>query len=397
MSTKNNIAIARRISAITEYYFSHKLREIESLKKAGKNILMLGIGSPDMPPHPTVVAALHAASNEVGAHGYQPYRGLPILREAMCEWYKRWYDVHLNPSTEVLPLMGSKEGIVHLCLAFIHDGDRVLIPNPGYPTYRSAVHMAGGECVEYTLDEQHQWYPHMEELERIVTTPAARKVTMMWLNYPHMPTGQTPTAELFETLIAFGKRHNILMCHDNPYSFILNRTPTSILHVAGAKECAVELNSLSKSHNMAGWRVGMLVGAQERIEAVLRCKINMDSGMFFPIQKAVIAALSLEQEWYGGLNTVYAERKEIVCDILHALGCSFDKRHTGMFVWAKVPDAYTDGETFAADLLHRAGVFVVPGSVFGSAGSQYIRASLCCPTEQLIAARQRIVTKEGVL
>lgn len=396
MNTDTNTAVARRLHRITEYYFVHKLREVEILKKEGRDILMLGIGSPDMPPHPTVIAALNDASSNPYAHRYQPYRGLPTVREAMSTWYEQWYGVVLNPATEVLPLMGSKEGIVHLCLAFVNEGDRVLVPNPGYPTYRSAVHLAGGECVEYALDEQHQWYPNMEELERIAANPAKRKVAMMWVNYPHMPTGQASTPELFEVLVAFGRKHNILVCHDNPYSFILNDTPASILQIEGAKECAVELNSLSKSHNMAGWRVGMLLGAQERLDTVLRCKSNMDSGMFFPIQQAVGVALSLGREWYANLNAVYAERKELLCDILHAVGCSFDKQCMGMFAWAKVPERYANGEAFANDLLHHMGVFVVPGSVFGSAGKHYVRASLCCPTEQLLMAHQRI-TKGGTL
>lgn len=389
---------SKRLEGIGEYYFSQKLREIEELNRQGKNIINLGIGSPDQPPHPDVIRVLQEESAKPNVHAYQSYKGSPVLRNAIAEWYRQWYGVGLNPDTEILPLIGSKEGIMHICMTYLDEGDGALVPNPGYPTYRSAVKLAGGTCIDYTLSSDKGWAPDFEELETLVTTgggAAGRaagggRIKLMWVNYPHMPTGQIPDGGLFEKLVAFGKKHQILICHDNPYSFILNDQPMSLLSVAGAKDVVIELNSLSKSQNMAGWRVGSLVGAKQRIDEVLRFKSNMDSGMFLPVQLAAAKALSLGKEWYDSVNATYRERRTKVFDMLEMLGCDFSKNQVGMFVWAKIPAGYKDGYELSDRVLHGSGVFITPGGIFGPAGQGYVRVSLCSPGEKIQESIERV-------
>lgn len=377
---------SKRLEGIGEYYFSQKLREIEELNKFGKNIINLGIGSPDMPPHPEVINTLQEESAKPTVHAYQSYKGSLVLRKAISDWYNRWYQVELNPDTEILPLIGSKEGIMHICMTYLDKGDEVLVPNPGYPTYRSAVKLAGGKCVEYKLTQKNNYEPDFDKLEK----KKLKKVKLMFVNYPQMPTGQLPSKELFEKLVAFGRKNNILIIHDNPYSFILNDNPQSLLHIEGAKDCVLELNSLSKSHNMAGWRVGMLSGAKERIEEVLRFKSNMDSGMFLPVQLAAAKALSLGKEWHDDVNAVYRKRRERVFELLQFLGCKFSKEQAGMFVWAKIPSQYKDGFVLSDEVLYKSNVFITPGGIFGSAGDKYVRISLCSTEEKFEEAIQRI-------
>src|SRR5690349_15937226 len=345
--------IAKRMEGVSEYYFSQKLREIELLNKEGKNIINLGIGSPDLPPHPDVIRTLQEEAAKPGVHGYQGYKGIPALRQAFADWYQQWYNVVLDPDTEILPLIGSKEGIMHVCMTYVNEGDIVLVPNPGYPTYTSAAKLAGGKIVEYKLTEENNWFPDFEEIEKI-----GKGARLMFVNYPQMPTGQQPTKELFEQLVAFAKKNNILICHDNPYSFILNDQPMSLLSVDGAKEVVIELNSLSKSHNMAGWRVGMLCGAKERIEEVLRFKSNMDSGMFLPLQVAAATALKLGKEWHDALNAEYAERRKKVFLLLDKLDCTYSKDQAGMFVWARIPSTYKNGFELSDKILQQAKVFI---------------------------------------
>jgi LL-diaminopimelate aminotransferase len=380
------ITTSKRLDGIGEYYFSQKLREIDELNKSGKNIINLGIGSPDLPPHHDVIKVLQEESAKPNVHAYQSYKGSPILRNAIANWYKEWYHVDVNPDTEILPLIGSKEGIMHICMTYLNEGDAALLPNPGYPTYRSAVKLAGGICIDYDLKEEKNWFPDFEELEK----KDLSKVKLMWVNYPQMPTGKLPTKKMFESLIAFGKKHSILICHDNPYSFILNDEPMSLLNINGAKEIVIELNSLSKSQNMAGWRIGMLVGAKERIDEVLRFKSNMDSGMFLPMQLAAAKALSLGKDWYESVNKVYADRRKIVFELLNLLNCQFDETQAGMFVWAKIPNDYTDGFELSDKILYNANVFITPGGIFGSAGEKYVRVSLCSTVEKLQSSINRV-------
>lgn len=380
------ITTAKRLNGIGEYYFSRKLREIDELNRQGRQVINLGIGSPDLPPHPDVIEVLQRESAKPNVHAYQNYKGVSALRKAFAEWYEKWYHVNLDPDTDILPLIGSKEGIMHICMTYLDDGDQVLVPNPGYPTYRSAVKLAGGECVDYELKEENNYYPDFTLLEK----QDLSKVKLMWVNYPQMPTGQPASRELFEKLVAFGTKHSILICHDNPYSFILNETPLSLLAIPGAMDVAIELNSLSKSGNMAGWRVGVLCGAKERIDEVLRFKSNMDSGMFLPIQLAAAKALSLGGEWYSGVNAVYRERRAKVYELLNILGCSYSKDQAGMFLWARVPSGYQDGYALSDDILYNSNVFITPGGIFGSAGEQYIRVSLCGSVERFEEAIQRI-------
>jgi LL-diaminopimelate aminotransferase len=378
---------SRRLEGIGEYYFSTKLREIDELNKQGKTVINLGIGSPDLPPHPEVIRVLQEESARPNVHAYQSYKGSPVLRKAIAEWYKQWYGVELNPDTEILPLIGSKEGIMHICMTYLNEGDGALVPNPGYPTYRSAVKLAGGECIDYTLTGEGGWFPDFAELERLA---GGGRIKLMWVNYPQMPTGQLPDREVFEKLVAFGKKHDILICHDNPYSFILNDKPMSLLAVPGAKEVVIELNSLSKSQNMAGWRVGTLSGAKERIDEVLRFKSNMDSGMFLPVQLAAAKALSLGKDWYDSVNAVYRERRGYVFELLELLKCTFSKDQVGMFVWAKIPEGYADGYALSDRVLYEAGVFITPGGIFGPAGQGYVRVSLCTPVEKFKEGINRI-------
>lgn len=377
---------SKRLEGIGEYYFSQKLREIDELNKQGKNIINLGIGSPDLPPHPDVIKTLQEEAARPSTHAYQNYKGSPLLRNAIADWYHTWYHVKLDPDTEILPLIGSKEGIMHICMTYLNEGDEALIPNPGYPTYSSAVKLAGGKAVAYELTEANNWEPDFEALEKT----DLGKVKLLWVNYPHMPTGQLPTHALFEKIVAFGKKHHILICHDNPYSFILNEAPASLLSVEGAKEVVIELNSLSKSHNMAGWRVGMLCGARERIGDILRFKSNMDSGMFLPVQLAAAKALHLGKEWYEGINAIYAKRREKVFELLTVLNCEFSKTQVGMFVWAGIPENYKNGYELSDHVLYHSNVFITPGGIFGNAGDGYIRVSLCGSIEKFEEAIKRI-------
>ncbi len=382
------MSTSKRLDGIGEYYFSQKLREIEQLNLAGKNIISLGIGSPDMPPHPEVIKILQEESAKATVHGYQSYKGSLVLRKAISEWYQRWYNVKLDPNSEILPLMGSKEGIVHICMTYLEEGDKVFIPNPGYPTYQSAVKLAGGETVFYELEESNDYKPDFGKLTSYIKDQGP--VKLMFVNYPNMPTGQLPDRDLFEDLVKFAKAHDILVIHDNPYSFILNDKLMSLLAVNGALENVIELNSLSKSHNMAGWRVGMLCASANRIEEVLRFKSNMDSGMFLPIQLAAAKALSLGKEWHEEVNSIYLKRRNKVYELLEKIGCSFFKEQAGLFVWAKIPPRYDDGYALSDDLLYNSNVFITPGGIFGSAGNKYIRASLCLEEKKIEEAIKRI-------
>lgn len=385
-NTESKVVIAKRLEGIGEYYFSQKLREIDELNKAGKQIINLGIGSPDLPPHPEVIKALHEEAMKPNQHAYQNYKGSPILRNAIAKWYGKWYGVALNADTEILPLIGSKEGIMHICMTYLNEGDAVLIPNPGYPTYRSAAKIAGGTLIEYKLEKENNWFPDFAAIEK----NDLQNVKLMFVNYPQMPTGQLPTIAMFEELVAFAKKHDILLVHDNPYSFILNDQPMSLLSVPGARAVAIELNSLSKSHNMAGWRIGMLVGNQERINEVLRFKSNMDSGMFLPLQLAAAKALELEQDWHDEVNKVYQTRREKVFQLLQLLNCEFDNSQAGMFVWAGIPAKYKDGYELSDQVLYQSNVFITPGGIFGSAGDNYVRVSLCSTEAKIDEAIQRI-------
>lgn len=378
---------AKRLEGIGEYYFSQKLREIDTLNKEGKNIINLGIGSPDLPPHPDVIKVLQEESAKPNTHAYQGYKGSPVLRNAIAAWYKKWYNADLNADSEILPLIGSKEGIMHICMTYLNEGDFVLIPNPGYPTYRSAATIAGGKCLEYNLTKENNWFPDFKDMENSLHM---NRVKLMFVNYPQMPTGQLPTKALFAELVAFAKKYNILLVHDNPYSFILNEQPESLLSVPGAKDCAIELNSLSKSHNMAGWRVGVLCGAKERIDDVLRFKSNMDSGMFLPLQLAAAKALELDKDWHDSINAIYKRRREKVFELLTLLNCDFDTTQAGMFVWASIPANYKDGYEVSDKVLYGANVFITPGGIFGSAGNKYVRVSLCTKEEKFDEAIERI-------
>ncbi len=380
------LEVADRLAGIEEYYFSQKLREIDEMNKAGKQVINLGIGSPDLPPHPDVIKTLREEATKPNQHGYQNYKGSPVLRNAILKWYKKWYNVELNADTEILPLIGSKEGIMHICMTYINEGDIVLIPNPAYPTYKSAAKIAGGNVHAYALSKENNWFPDFRELEKI----DLEKVRLMFVNYPQMPTGQLPTKEMFAALIAFAKKHHILICHDNPYSFILNDKPMSMLSFEGAKDVVIELNSLSKSHNMAGWRIGMLCGAKERIEEVLRFKSNMDSGMFLPMQLAAAKALELGQDWHDSVNAIYKKRRKLVFGLLRLLKCAFDENQAGLFVWAAIPAEYKDGYELSDKVLKDSNVFITPGGIFGNAGDKYIRVSLCATEEKIAEAINRI-------
>jgi LL-diaminopimelate aminotransferase len=382
---------ANRLEGIGEYYFSKKLREIEELNREGKNIISLGIGSPDQAPHPDVIRVLHEESSKPNTHAYQSYKGSPILRKAMAAWYKEYYGVNLNPEQEILPLAGSKEGIMHICMTYVNPGDLVLIPNPGYPTYQSAARLAGANLGVYELREENNWLPDFAALKELIKTKqASQDSVLMFVNYPQMPTGQLPTKKLFEQLVTFAKANQVLLVHDNPYSFILNDEPMSILQAGGATEHVIELNSLSKSHNMAGWRVGMMLSTAQHVENVLRFKSNMDSGMFLPLQLAAAKALSLPASWYEEVNALYRKRKKAVEALLEELGCRFSKAQAGLFVWARVPEGIKDGYALSDLLLYQANVFVTPGGIFGSAGINYIRVSLCAPADKIRECLDRI-------
>ena len=376
---------AKRLETVQEYYFSKKLREVRALAAAGKPIINIGIGSPDLQPPTKVITAIQQSFNDAVAHKYQSYQGLPELRNAISKFYQQQFKVALNPENEILPLMGSKEGVMHISMAFLNEGDKVLIPNPGYPTYTSVTKLIGAQPIFYNLSDTNNWQPDFEELEKLDLAD----VKIMWVNYPHMPTGVNATIATFKKLIAFGKKHQILIVNDNPYSFILNDKPLSILQIDGAKETALELNSLSKTFNMAGWRVGMVLGNASFIESILKVKSNMDSGMFYGIQKGAIEALQLSDDWFSEQNKIYEERRNLVFKLADKLNCTYNKNSTGLFVWAKIPEGKTS-EGIADEILYQKDIFIAPGTVFGSQGEGYIRFSLCVSTETIKAAINRI-------
>tara|TARA_R110002110_G_scaffold64120_3_gene177384 strand:+ start:264 stop:1409 length:1146 start_codon:yes stop_codon:yes gene_type:complete len=379
------IEAAKRLQTVEEYYFSKKLREVNLLLASGKPIINLGIGSPDLQPPKKVLSAITASFENPIAHKYQSYQGLPELRDAISKFYKEHFSVNLSSGTEILPLMGSKEGIMHISMAYLNEGDEALIPNPGYPTYQSVTKLVGGKGVLYELDAANNWMPDFKALDRLDLS----KVKLMWVNYPHMPTGAKASKIVFEELVVFGKRHNILIVNDNPYSFILNDSPKSILSVAGAKDVCLELNSLSKTFNMAGWRVGMVMGASEHLNNILKVKSNMDSGMFYGIQKGAIEAMKCSNMWFATLNNVYQERRKLVWQLADALNCTYDKDASGLFVWAKLP-AYLKSEEFIDLVLKENHIFITPGTIFGTQGEGYIRFSLCASTEVLEEAIARV-------
>ena len=382
----SRIEPAQRVSQVKEYYFSKKLKEVARLNAEGRDIISLGIGGPDRPPHARVVATLCEYAHRSDTHGYQPYVGPVELRQAYADWYRRWYGVELNPANEIQPLIGSKEGILHITLAFVNPGDGVLVPNPGYPTYTSVSRLAGAEIFTYNLKEENAWYPDFDELESL---PLDR-IKLMWVNYPNMPTGAPATHELYEKIVDFGRRHNILIVNDNPYSFILNDNPISMLSVEGAKDVVIELNSLSKSHNMAGWRMAMLASNAQFVEWVLKVKSNIDSGQFRPAMLAAVEALKCDSDWFDELNAVYERRRRVAERIMDALGCTFDPRQRGLFLWGKIPDAAESSEKFADNLRYNARVFITPGFIFGSNGEGFIRISLCATEEKMEEALTRI-------
>ena len=379
------ITTAKRLDTVEEYYFSSKLREVRQLASEGKPIINMGIGSPDLQPSQEVIDAVVLAMQDENAHGYQSYQGLPELRKGMVDFYKSNYNVDLNPNTEVLPLMGSKEGIMHISLAFLNEDDQVLIPNPGYPTYTSVTNLVGAVPVYYDLKEETNWEPDFEGLEKLDLT----KVKIMWIGYPHMPTGARGSIALFEKFVAFAKKHQILLINDNPYSFVLNDNPMSLLQVDGAKDVALELNSLSKTFNMAGWRVGMVLGNAACIDAVLKVKSNMDSGMFFGIQKGAIAALKSDKSWFDSMNEIYKRRRVLTEKLVEKLNCKVYKEGVGLFVWAKLPEGITSAEKFIDQILHEKHLFIAPGTIFGSNGEGYIRFALCVKEEKVQEAIDR--------
>jgi LL-diaminopimelate aminotransferase len=381
---------ADRAGRVQEYYFSSKLRQIDEMRRSGAEVINLGIGSPDLPPSANTVSRLYEEAQKPNVHGYQSYSGSPVLRKAFSDWYKKYFCVDLDPEGEILPLIGSKEGIMHISMAFVNEGDEVLVPDPGYPTYSSATRLAGGIVRTYDLLAKNGWLPDFDAIEK----NDLGKVKLMWINYPHMPTGTKGSQILFERVIRFATKHNILICNDNPYSFILNTVHNSILKTAGSREFALELNSLSKSHNMAGWRIGMVAGHRDYINAILRVKSNMDSGMFLPMQLAAAEALGNPDSWYEEVNAVYLNRRKVAEEIMGLTGCSYDSRQTGLFLWGRLPDNINDAEKFVDDLLLGAHVFITPGLIFGENGRRYIRISLCATEETLKKAKGRI---EGYL
>ncbi len=379
------ITTANRLLTVEEYYFSSKLREVRQLMAEGKPIINMGIGSPDLAPSKAVIEAIQTAMHDDNAHQYQSYQGLQELRKSMADFYQSNFNVTADFNSEILPLMGSKEGILHISMAFLNEGDQVLIPNPGYPTYSSVTKLVGAEAVYYNLNENNNWEPDFDALEKRDLT----KVKMMWLGYPHMPTGATGSLDLFEKAVAFAKKHHILLVNDNPYSFVLNENYLSILQVEGAKDVALELNSLSKTFNMAGWRVGMVVGNKDLIDAVLKVKSNMDSGMFYGIQKGAIEALKSDKSWFEQQNKIYNGRRELTFKLAEKLGCTFDRNSVGLFVWAKLPNGIASAEKFIDGILYDKSIFITPGTIFGSNGEGYIRFSLCVPAEKVQEAINR--------
>ena len=378
---------ANRLHSITEYYFSKKLKEVAEMNAAGKNVINLGVGSPDLPPSSEAIETLCRSAQQEDTHGYQSYVGIPELRQAFADWYKKYYRVDLNPNTEIQPLIGSKEGILPISLAFLNSGDAVLIPNPGYPTYSAVSNLVGAEIISYDLKEEHNWQPDFETLEKLDLS----KVKLMWINYPNMPTGAQATKELFEKLVAFGKKYGIVICNDNPYSFILNDNPLSILEIEGAKDICIEMNSLSKSHNMPGWRMAMLASNAQFVQWILKIKSNIDSGQFKPMMLAAAEALQAPDSWYENMNKVYQNRRKIAEEIMNVLACSFDPKQSGMFLWGRISEKYKDSGELTDKILYQANVFITPGFIFGSNGNNYIRISLCCPEEKLQQALNRII------
>jgi aspartate/methionine/tyrosine aminotransferase len=379
------IQIADRLQTIEEYYFSKKLREVRGMAAAGKPIINIGIGSPDLLPSEAVISSFQDSVRHAGAHQYQSYQGLPELRETIAQFYKEKFNVDADPSNEILPLMGSKEGIMHISMAFLNEGDEVLIPNPGYPTYTSVSKLVGAVPRQYDLLAENGWFPDLESLMNEDLTG----VKLMWVSYPHMPTGATANSQQFETLVAFAKEHNILLVNDNPYSFVLSKNPLSILSVKGAKDTALELNSLSKTFNMAGWRVGMLLGNERNVNAILKVKSNMDSGMFYGIQKGAIEALKSGKEWFDQLDTIYEARRKLMFQLADKLRCTYDPNAVGMFVWAKLPNGSPNSEDFIDRILHDKNIFIAPGTIFGSNGEGYIRFSLCITKSKIKEAIDR--------
>ena len=377
---------ANRLHTVEEYYFSKKLREVNAMKAAGAPIINLGIGSPDLAPPKAVISAITDSLTDASAHKYQSYQGLPELRSAMADFYQTHYNVSLNPENEVLPLIGSKEGIMHISMAYLNEGDAVLIPNPGYPTYTSVTKLVGADPVFYDLKASSNWQPDLAALEAMDLS----KVKIMWVNYPHMPTGTLGDQTVLKALVDFAQKHSVLLINDNPYSFILNENPSSIFNIEGAKDVCLELNSLSKTFNMAGWRVGMLTGSAAHLQNVIKVKSNMDSGMFYGIQKGAIEALNSSNNWFTDLNKIYAERRTLVWELATALNCTFETTTSGMFVWAKLPSGLKS-ETFIDNLLQEHHVFIAPGTIFGSNGEGYIRFSLCAPKESIQSAIKRVL------
>lgn len=383
-----NIVPAERVNSVQEYYFSRKLKEVAEMNAAGKNVINLGIGSPDLPPSDETIDTLCQHARNANEHGYQPYVGIPELREAFAKWYKTWYDVDLNPKTEIQPLIGSKEGILHISLAFLNPGDGVLVPNPGYPTYSSVSHLVDAKLISYELKEELGWQPDFEELEKMDLSG----VKLMWTNYPNMPTGANASEELYQKLVDFGRRHNIIICNDNPYSFILNDHPLSILSIPGAKDICIEMNSMSKAHNMPGWRMAMLASNAQFVQWILKVKSNVDSGQFKPMQYAAVAALAAPKSWYDKMNETYRSSRALAGEIMHTLGCQYDENQVGMFLWGRIPDSVSGSEALADKVLYEANVFLTPGFIFGSQGERYIRISLCSNQEMLQKALERIKT-----
>lgn len=386
-SNSKPIAPARRLDSVKEYYFSKKLKEIAQLNANGADIISLGIGGPDRPPHKDVIDTLCSEAAVASNHSYQPYVGIPQLRQAFAAWYLRFYGVSLDANTEIQPLIGSKEGILHTTLAFVNPGDGVLVPNPGYPTYSSVSRLAEAEIFTYDLLESNNWQPDFDQLEAMPLD----KIKLMWVNYPNMPTGAQASMELFQRLVDFGKRHGIVIVNDNPYSFILHEKPLSILSVPGAKDIAIEMNSMSKSHNMAGWRIGMLASNPQFIQWILKVKSNIDSGQFKPMMLAAVKALEAPDSWYEDVNATYSRRRKIAEKIMATLGCSFDPRQGGLFLWGKIADDMESAEAVSDMLLYDARVFITPGFIFGSNGNRYIRISLCATEEKMNEALERII------
>jgi len=379
------IQTADRLQTIEEYYFSKKLREVRGMAAEGKPIINIGIGSPDLPPSEAVIASFQESIRHASAHQYQSYQGLPELRETIAKFYKEKFGVNADPSSEILPLMGSKEGIMHISMAFLNEGDEVLIPNPGYPTYTSVTKLVGAVPRQYDLLADNGWFPDLESLMQ----EDLSGVKLMWVSYPHMPTGAMANSHQFETLVAFAKKHNILLVNDNPYSFVLSKNPLSILSVNGAKDTALELNSLSKTFNMAGWRVGMVLGNEKNVNAILKVKSNMDSGMFYGIQKGAIEALKSGKEWFDQLDTIYEARRKLMFQLADKLGCTYDTNAVGMFVWAKLPNGSPNSEDFIDRILKDKNIFIAPGTIFGSNGEGYIRFSLCITESKIKEAISR--------